>query len=605
MFRDWMAHLCGHCLALRDEHGHAARLVTNYDGLLVSVLTEAQEPEASPRRKAGPCALRGFKGAEVVAARAEGARLAAAVSLLLAAGRTRDHIADGDGVFARRAPAMLAERVSARWDRAGGRTAEALRFDPSTLREAVARQTVLESTPGLPLLALLEPTETAVAAAFAHTAVLAGKPGNAAPLAEAGRFFGRLAHLLDAVEDLPEDHATGAFNPLLATGTPLREARRQADAARRGLRLALADTEFASRELVEALFLGETRRAVQRAFDGHPFAVFDDRPWTPDADPAEWAAALAARAAAPRKGHGHRHGHEHTDSCAHRTPKSPRASLTDQLDGTLQLLRVDGSTWTPAVAPVLHLDEITARPATATGPHLGSAHPDEAGALPVAAPGPRVGPALPGGGAALPEHRVDPALPGDGIGARPVGVPGPRVGPALPGDGAARTDGISARHAQGPPEGGPYGQQAPQGFGPAQGGAYAQQGVPAWQGDGQAGGYPPPPPNSPPPGGPYPPPGAPLPPGFHPKRGRRPGCGPELCLAGAAVGCTCGLWRPEWSEYHHADCTERCVCSRCDCGNCDCSGCGDCCSCCGGDGGDDGGCCDGCDCCDCGCDCNC
>ncbi len=37
-----MAHLCGLCLALRGDHGQLARVVTNYDGLLVSVLTEAQ-----------------------------------------------------------------------------------------------------------------------------------------------------------------------------------------------------------------------------------------------------------------------------------------------------------------------------------------------------------------------------------------------------------------------------------------------------------------------------------------------------------------------------------------------------------------------------------
>ncbi|MGW4108178.1 DUF5685 family protein, partial [Streptomyces sp. NPDC004976] len=34
----WMAHLCGLCLALRGDHGQLARIVTNYDGLLISVL---------------------------------------------------------------------------------------------------------------------------------------------------------------------------------------------------------------------------------------------------------------------------------------------------------------------------------------------------------------------------------------------------------------------------------------------------------------------------------------------------------------------------------------------------------------------------------------
>ncbi|MBX6767061.1 MAG: hypothetical protein IRY90_07910, partial [Actinomadura rubrobrunea] len=110
LFKDWMAHLCGLCLTLRAEHGQAARLATNYDGLLVSVLVEAQRPERSPRRKAGPCALRGMRGAEVVAARAEGARLAAAASLLLAAGKVRDHVADGDGPYARRLVAAAAGR---------------------------------------------------------------------------------------------------------------------------------------------------------------------------------------------------------------------------------------------------------------------------------------------------------------------------------------------------------------------------------------------------------------------------------------------------------------------------------------------------------------
>ncbi|MEO3783269.1 DUF5685 family protein [Actinocorallia sp. B10E7] len=387
LFKDWMAHLCGLCLTLRDEHGHRARLVTNYDGLLVSVLTEAQSAETSPRRKAGACALRGFKSADVVTARAEGARLAAAVSLLLAAGKTRDHIADGDGPYARRPVAAAAGRMADRWDAAGGTTGEGLGFDVDVLRDAVARQTVLERTPGLTLLELLEPTETAVAAAFAHTAVLAGRPGNAEPLAEAGRFFGRLAHLLDAVEDLPADHSIGAFNPLTATDTPLREARRLCDESLHGLRLALAEVEFEDRALVKALLEREVRKAVDRTFQGHPYAVFDE----------------------------------------------PSASSR--------------------------------------------------GGLPVL----------------------------------------PAVGQ-----------------------------------------------------------YPPP--------GHYPPPGQ-VPPGYRPPKSR-PGCGPELCLAGSLVGCTCGLWRPEWSEYHGSPCSDRCACTRCDgCGDC-CSGCDGCSNCCG----------DGC-CCDCGCDC--
>ncbi|GAA1895843.1 hypothetical protein GCM10009736_75370 [Actinomadura bangladeshensis] len=266
LFKDWTAHLCGLCLTLRAEHGQAARLVTNYDGLLVSVLVEAQAPELSPRRKAGPCALRGMKTAEVVTAKAQGAQLAAAASLLLAAGKTRDHVADGDGPYARRLVAAAAGRMADRWDAAGGRTGAAVGFDPSALRDAVARQPLLESAPGLGLLDLTEPTETAVAAVFAHTAVLAGLEGNAEALAEAGRFFGRVAHLVDAVEDLADDREAGAYNPLLATGTTLDEARRHADDALHGLRLALADLELERPRLVRALLDREVGRSVDRVF---------------------------------------------------------------------------------------------------------------------------------------------------------------------------------------------------------------------------------------------------------------------------------------------------------------------------------------------------
>jgi hypothetical protein len=99
LFKEWMAHLCGLCLALRDEHGHVSRLVTNYDGLLVSVLTEAQALASSPHRRAAACALRGFKGADVVEA-------------------------DGSG------------------------TAAALRFDPAPLLVAVQEQARLEPPAG-------------------------------------------------------------------------------------------------------------------------------------------------------------------------------------------------------------------------------------------------------------------------------------------------------------------------------------------------------------------------------------------------------------------------------------------------------------------------
>ncbi|MFF1461183.1 DUF5685 family protein [Streptomyces sp. NPDC058330] len=283
-----MAHLCGLCLALRADHGQFARIVTNYDGLIVSVLTEAQtERTPEGRRTAGPCPLRSMRTAPV--ARGEGARLAAAVSLVLASAKVRDHVADRDGLLKRRPVAAAARRVAAGWDRAGARTGAELGFDTAVLVDAVDRQTGIESLagPGTSLTAVTEPTETATAAAFAHTAVLAGRPHNAGPLAEAGRLFGRLAHLLDAVEDRQADAASGAWNPLTVTGTPLTEARRLCDDALHGIRLALADAEFTDGKLAHVLLVHELRRSVDRAFGstacghGQPAGGFGPPPGNP------------------------------------------------------------------------------------------------------------------------------------------------------------------------------------------------------------------------------------------------------------------------------------------------------------------------------------
>ncbi|MEQ4304069.1 DUF5685 family protein [Plantactinospora sp. B6F1] len=264
----WLGHLCGLCLTLRDEHGHRARLATNYDGLLVSVLLDAQRPAPASYRPAAPCALRGFRRGSVLSSDDPGARLAAAVSLVLAAGKTLDHVADRDGALRVPALAGVAGRLADGWAEAGARTGDGVGFDTGVLLAAVARQSELESriVPGVPVLLATEPTETAVAAAFAHTATLAGRPGNAAGLAEVGRYFGRIAHLLDAVEDYADDVAREAFNPLRASGTDLAQARRLCEDAHHGLRLALADLELRDRRLVRALLDREVSDAIERTF---------------------------------------------------------------------------------------------------------------------------------------------------------------------------------------------------------------------------------------------------------------------------------------------------------------------------------------------------
>jgi len=261
----WRAHLCGVCLSLRDDHGHAARLATNYDGLVVSALVEGQT--SASRRPAGPCALRGMRGAPV----ATGAcvRLAATVSLVLAAAKVRDHVTDRDGLIGRYGIRTAARQLAGRWARQGTAAGTELGFDTAVLLDAVDRQAAVEAGGG-DLLTVTEPTETATAAAFGHTAVLAGRPANLVPLTEIGRLFGRVAHLLDAVEDLAADTTAGAWNPLSATGTGVAEAHRLCVDAVLGIELALAEVEFADGRLVHRLLRDELRRAIHRTFEHSP-----------------------------------------------------------------------------------------------------------------------------------------------------------------------------------------------------------------------------------------------------------------------------------------------------------------------------------------------
>jgi hypothetical protein len=263
----WWSHLCGLCLALRDEHGQLARAATNYDGLVVSALVDAQAAGGEPTRVAGPCPLRGMRTATVSVG--DGPRLAAAASLVLAAAKVRDHADDGDGAFGHRPLARAGRVVANRWARQGDVSAHGVGLDAAVLLDAVGRQASVEAAagPGDSVLAVTEPTETATAAACAHTAVLACRPGNVAPLREVGRLFGRIAHLVDAVEDLAEDTESGAWNPLTATGTSLVEARRLCDDAVLGIRLALRECEFTDGALVHALLVHELERTVVRAFE--------------------------------------------------------------------------------------------------------------------------------------------------------------------------------------------------------------------------------------------------------------------------------------------------------------------------------------------------
>jgi len=295
LHRQWMSHLCGLCLTLRDDHGQTARATTNVDAVVLSVLVEAQSEHRLTRSEASPCPLRGMRPAIVVEPATTAPRHAAAVSLTMAATKLVDHAADHDGLVGR--VPVTARRVGRRWASEGHDTGREVGFDTSILLAAVAESTRREEATGLGFDAWVAPTEDAAAAACRHTAVLAGRPGNVEALDDLGRMFGRLTYLLDAVRDEQDDLRHRRFNALVAAFPHPAERPVSARALFRDAharltaafdRLDLVDGELARAVLVEQLWRvgahelaldGRRHQACEAHAHRHGDRAHRSRPW--------------------------------------------------------------------------------------------------------------------------------------------------------------------------------------------------------------------------------------------------------------------------------------------------------------------------------------
>src|SRR5699024_5482074 len=160
-------------------------------------------------------------------------------SLMVASAKMSDDIEDVDVLYARRGMRALAGRVARHCPHSAEKAGAARGLDSTELATVVTRQREVEDAagPGRDVLSLTRHPEEATGEAFAHTAVLAGRPTNTEPLGDAGRLFGRIAHLLDAVEDIEQDKKKNSWTPLTATGTGTDRARELCDDALLGVRL--------------------------------------------------------------------------------------------------------------------------------------------------------------------------------------------------------------------------------------------------------------------------------------------------------------------------------------------------------------------------------
>ena len=270
LLAQWRSHLCGLCLSLRDSRGQLSRALTNTDAVMLSVLVEAQQDTVAARSTAGPCPLRGMRTARVVPADAVAARLGATASLTLAAAKAGDVRAERDHQLA---PWSLRNRAVGAM--AGPLRRGALADSPMAstvdvldVLDDLSAQGELESRirPGDSVLTATAPTARAAGRIFAASAEVAGRPENVPALREIGEAFGTLAHLIDAVEDLDADRRNGAFNPIIATGTPLSTVRRECTSLVRKIRSSFGSLILSDGRLVRALLVDGTHTAMHRAF---------------------------------------------------------------------------------------------------------------------------------------------------------------------------------------------------------------------------------------------------------------------------------------------------------------------------------------------------
>lgn len=207
----WMAHFCGLCLTLKQEHGHMARMATNGDGALLSIIYEAQSFEKI--EKVGyNCPLRSFRNFELIRPDYLGLKYAAAISVLMGASKIFDNIQDRDkglhyfpGFF---------KSLAHKWQSGAEKSAGSLGFEIQKIKEQNIRQARLESQTNRDFLFYSQATEMAAGAACAHTAIIAKMPHNYDSLFHMGRMFGRIIYLIDSYRDYSFDLINKNFNAL-------------------------------------------------------------------------------------------------------------------------------------------------------------------------------------------------------------------------------------------------------------------------------------------------------------------------------------------------------------------------------------------------------
>ncbi len=206
----YQSHLCGICISLKKQFGNFSRINTNTEGVILSVLCEAQKNQPA-QTLFYRCALNKFKSIPIVAPSDISVSYAAHLSLLMGATKLLDHTYDKDNWM--KFFSFLIKKISCKWYQKVKNNSNKFNFNVDLISNEVNLQNSVEKQSGN-FNFFSTPTQNATGYAFAHTALLAQKPENRKNLLALGKNFGKIIFLLDHYQDYKKDLKKKKFNAL-------------------------------------------------------------------------------------------------------------------------------------------------------------------------------------------------------------------------------------------------------------------------------------------------------------------------------------------------------------------------------------------------------
>lgn len=216
-YTEYRSVYCGLCKELKRRYGFFARLLLNYDLVLVALLADGLSGEDGGTRPER-CIVNPVRP-RPTAGESAGLALAADSLLLLSWHKLRDNLHD-EKLGKKLLCAAALPFYHFHYRRAAQHRPEL----SAAIAAAIEKQSALEAAGCTSPDEAAAPTGEMLSALFADCAEGADRPAAA----RLGMFLGQIIYLLDAADDFDEDAASGSYNVYHTAGIPRDEALRLA-----------------------------------------------------------------------------------------------------------------------------------------------------------------------------------------------------------------------------------------------------------------------------------------------------------------------------------------------------------------------------------------